>query len=88
MSQGLLGEPQVSRNDVIFGIVNKIAAEHSLHIDDILGASRIREVARARKAAYVALHKYGMSASEIARWLHRDPSTVSKYIRDYQADEA
>lgn len=57
-------------------IMLAVTAAYGVPVDDILGASRNRQVTRARHVAAWLLHDSGMSYSDVGRTLTRDHSTA------------
>jgi chromosomal replication initiation ATPase DnaA len=68
------------REQDLLPLVERIAAEHHVTADAVLGRSRSHSVARARKAVMVALRALGFSYPEIGQLLDRDNSTVARAI--------
>ena len=57
-------------------ILADVARRHHMTAATLLGPSRARGVAAARKEAYRALRATGMSYPEIGRVMHRDHTSV------------
>lgn len=70
---------------VLAQAVAEVAAETGLPQDAIIGRSRHDAVCQARQRAFLLAHQRGLSASEIARRMGRDHSTVLHGIRAAQS---
>lgn len=81
--------PRSPRRRRIFGapstaqaIVNSVAAEHDIHVEDLIGRSRTTHIVRARQHAMVELRALGLSLPVVGRFLGgRDHTTVLHGIR-------
>lgn len=64
-------------------ILQKISMENRVSRDNILSKSQNREVNQARKKiSYEAAKNYGYTLKEIAKFINRDKSVISKYISE------
>jgi chromosomal replication initiation ATPase DnaA len=64
------------REQELLPLVERIALEHHVTADAVLGRGKTATVARARRAVMVALRGMGFSYPEVGRLIDRDPSTV------------
>jgi hypothetical protein len=68
-------------------VVNDVAIEHGLSVDDIIGRDRSIHVARARHVAMFKLRQIGLSTPVIGKMLGgRDHTTVLHGIRRVRAE--
>ena len=56
--------------------IRRIAREHGLTYDDIVGKSRVKHIMAARRECYIALRALGMSYPWIAKSLNRTHGAV------------
>jgi IS30 family transposase len=61
-------------------IIKTVAAEHRLHIDDMLGRCRVDYLVAARRDAAIRLRGANFPIPQIAKMLKRDHSTIINYI--------
>lgn len=64
-------------------LIRKVAEIHNVTVDDMMGNGRTSKFVEARQEAFYALHKRGLSYSEIGRIMNRDHSTVMYGVRKY-----
>lgn len=69
---------------VTHAIVSKASREHSVSVREIMGKSRIRQIAWARQQVMSDLAARGWSEPRIGNFLKRDPSTVHVGIRRHR----
>lgn len=63
-------------------VVERIAADHGVSLDGLLGKSSPTGVAPARRQAIRTLSSLGHAADVIARVMHRDQSSIQRVLRD------
>lgn len=67
-------------------LLEAVATVHDCGGKELIAAGRQRALSRPRaQLAYLAREWGAMKATEIARWLHRDPSMVSRLCGNYEA---
>lgn len=64
------------RRDENLGIINKVASEHGVTFEDVMGNSRMQHVIYARHECFNALQNAGLSSSQVGRLMGRDHTTV------------
>lgn len=64
-------------------IINDVAARHGLTYQDIIGASRFKNIVTARMDAIVEVHKARptMSLGQLGKAFHRDHTTILHALR-------
>ena len=62
-------------------IIAKVAAEHRMTVDDLVGPSRVRTICIPRWRAMRELRERGLSLSRIGQLLNRDHTTVMHGLR-------
>lgn len=73
----------MSRTDIYRKIIDAIEKETEIPEDRILSNSRTTEVVDARSILVNLLLENGFYPSQIARYIHKTPSSVNNLIRDY-----
>ena len=65
-------------------VIQEVADEHGLMVEDFQGKKRYRRVAWPRQEAMAAAHRAGFSLHEIGKFLGRDHTTVLAGIRAHK----
>lgn len=72
------------RTDIYRAIINAIEKETEISEDRILSKAKTTEVVDARAILVNMLLENGFYPSQIARYIHKTPSSVNNLIRDYK----
>ena len=65
--------------DAIADVIEKL---HKIGLSDLRSSAKTREIARARKIFGILAHDRGYKAIEIGRYLQKDPSKLTNYLRE------
>lgn len=71
------------RTDIYKAIIDAIEKETEISEDRILSKAKTTEVVDARAILVNMLLENGFYPSQIARYIHKTPSSVNNLIRDY-----
>lgn len=84
--------PQVGPNPFLrrpgraMSVCASVARDYGLTLDDLIGACRIRHIAKARFVCYRLLRNLGLSTPHIGRILDKDHSTVVHGLQRFDAE--
>ena len=74
------GAPVIAES-VIITILHEVAADYEIKLAELSGRSRKADFVEARKDAAFRLRRRGLTLREIGKWLNRDHSTITDYLR-------
>lgn len=68
----------------IFQTIRQICSAYGVSVDDVLSRSRKRELCHVRIIiAYIIRNKYRLSYYETGKFINRDHSTITYYVKIY-----
>jgi hypothetical protein len=68
-------------------IIQNVARAHGLTAKEVTGTSQLRRIVAVRHKACLALHRLGLTSTEIAAVMNRERSTITNSLRRARAAE-